>query len=378
MNIRRMYAVSKKEMISLLRDPMSLGVMIVLPIILLLLYGYAASLDVQHIPVAILDHDKTMESRNFYNRFAHNKYFNLEKSLYSDNDITETMDRGDVKMIINIPYKFAQNIHAGHTATVQILVDGSDATWAQSAVGYAQSISQGFESDLVRMAFIKRGQTNTLNAPINCVTRVWYNQSLDSMMFFVPGLVAMILMQVSAVLTSLTIISEKEQGTMESLIVSPVRKYELMLGKILPYVFITMGDVLLITFVSYYLFDVPIKGSYLLLLFCSFTFLIGTMALGLLISTTATTSQAALQMATMATMLPSMLLSGLTFPIANMPWALQVISLFIPARYFVEINRAIFLKGVGLEYFWPSYAMMAILSLLLIVLCVNTFKKRLD
>ena len=198
------------------------------------------------------------------------------------------------------------------------------------------------------------------------------------MNFFIPGLIAVVLMQVSAVLTSLTIISEKEQGTMESIIVSPIRKYELMLGKILPYVIIITIDLLLITLLGYVIFNVPVKGSYLLLVFCAFIFLLGTMAIGLFISTTATSSQAAMQMASVSTLLPAILLSGFTFPIENMPLFLQGVSLFVPARYFIEILRAIYLKGVGLSCFWKDFVMMTLLSAFFIGLSIAKFKKRIE
>ncbi|OGC04968.1 hypothetical protein A2276_03330 [candidate division WOR-1 bacterium RIFOXYA12_FULL_43_27] len=377
-NPRRLFAVMKKEFISLFRDPMSLTIMIAMPILMLVLYGYAASLDVDHVPISILDRDKTTESRNFINRFINNKYFDLVSSLNSDREIQETLDSGKAKVVLNIPHKFGQAIRGGKTATVQALIDGSDSTWAQSASGYIQSIGTQFNSDLIQNKADQLGVVNPPPFPINLIPRIWYNQDLRSMNFFVPGLIAVVLMQVSSLLTSLTIISEKEQGTIESIIVSPIRKYELMLGKILPYVIIIFCDMFLITGCAYLLFNVPVKGSYLLLLFCSFIFLTGTMALGLFISTTATSSQAAMQMTSITTLLPAILLSGFTFPISNMPWALQMVSLFVPARYFIDILRALYLKGVGLMCFWQDFAMMTLLSLFFIVISIRKFQKRLD
>ncbi|MFA5839487.1 MAG: ABC transporter permease [Candidatus Margulisiibacteriota bacterium] len=377
-NLRRLYAVIKKEFISLFRDPMSLAIMIAMPLLMLTLYGYAASLDVEHVPISILDRDKTVESRNLIDRFVHNKYFNLVSSLNSDREIQEVLDGGKAKVVLNIPHKFGQAIRGGKTATVQALIDGSDSTWAQSASGYVQAIGTQFNADLIKLKAAKLGMLNPILFPINVIPRIWYNQDLSSMDFFVPGLIAVVLMQVSALLTSLTIISEKEQGTMESIIVSPIRKYELMLGKILPYVIIIFFDMFLITGCAYLLFNVPVKGSYLLLLFCSFVFLMGTMALGLFISTTATSSQAAMQMTSVTTLLPAILLSGFTFPISNMPWVLQTVSLFVPARYFIEILRAIYLKGVGLFCFWQDFTLMTLLSIFFIALSIRKFNKRLD
>lgn len=377
-NPKRLFAVIKKEFITLLRDPISLTVMLIMPIFMLILYGFAASLDVNHIPTSILDKDKSVESRNFINRFVKNKYFMNVSYIYSDKEIPVILDKGKAKVIINIPHKFGQAIRGGKTATVQALIDGSDSNWAQSATGYIQAISLGFNQDLIQIKVNQMGVVRPVTTPINIIPRIWYNEDLRSMDFLIPGLIAVILMQVSAILTSLTIISEKEQGTIESIIVSPIRKYELMLGKILPYVILIFVDMFLITACGYFLFGVPVKGSYLLLLFCAFIFLVGTMSLGLLISTTATSSQAAMQMAAVVTLLPAMLLSGFSFPIENMPLALQGLSLFVPARYFIEILRAIYLKGVGLECFWQSFVMMTALSSFFVILSIAKFKKRLD
>lgn len=368
----------KKEFITLFRDPMSLAIMLAMPIFMLILYGFAASLDVNHIPISILDKDKTVESRNFIDRFTNNKYFKLVSYLYSDNEITDVLDKGRAKVVINIPHKFGQMIRGGKSATVQALIDGSDSNWAQSATGYVQSIGVGFNQDLIKIKIAQIGYVQPVPFPINLIPRIWYNADLRSMNFYVPGLIAVILMQVSVILTSLTIISEKEQGTIESIIVSPIRKYELMLGKILPYVIVIMVDVLIITGCGYLLFNVPIKGSFLLLFLCAFIFLTGTMAIGLFVSTTATSSQAAMQMASVSTLLPSMLLSGFSFPIENMPAVLQGVSLLIPARYFVSIARAIYLKGVGLSCIWPDFVMMTALSLFFIGLSIVKFKKRLE
>ncbi|MFA6548624.1 MAG: ABC transporter permease [Candidatus Margulisiibacteriota bacterium] len=377
-NPKRLYAVIKKEFISLFRDPMSLAVMLAMPIFMLILYGFAASLDVNHIPISILDKDKTVESRNFINRFVNNKYFKLVSYLYADSEIPVVLDKGQAKVVLNIPYKFSQAIRGGKTATVQALVDGSDSNWAQSATGYVQSIGVGYNQDLIKIKIAQIGYAKPVLFPINLIPRIWYNADLRSMNFYVPGLIAVILMQVSVILTSLTIISEKEQGTIESIIVSPIRKYELMLGKILPYVIVILIDVVIITVCGYLLFNVPIKGSYLLLFLCAFIFLTGTMAIGIFISTTATSSQAAMQMASVSTLLPSMLLSGFSFPIENMPVVLQGVSLLVPARYFVDISRAIYLKGVGLTCIWQDFVMMTALSLFFIGLSILKFKKRLD
>jgi ABC-2 type transport system permease protein len=377
-NPKRLWAVIKKEFITLFRDPISLTVMLIMPLFMITLYGFAATLDVEHVPTAILDRDNSVESRNFIDRFKSNKYFHIVASLYSDDQIPVILDKGKAKLVLNIPHKFGQAIRGGKKATVQALIDGSDSSWAQSALGYVQAIGVNFNQDLIKIKVAQLGVLKPVTSPINVIPRIWYNEDLRSMDFYIPGLIAVILMQVSAVLTSLTIISEKEMGTIESIIVSPVRKYELMLGKILPYVIFIFLDMLLITAFGYIFFGVPIKGSYMLLLLCGFIFLIGTMAIGLFISTTATSSQAAMQMAATTTLLPAMLLSGFTFPIENMPPVLQGLSLFVPARYFIDILRAIYLKGVGLSCIWQDFVGMTALSAFFVVYSIYKFKKRLD
>ena len=350
--------------------------MIALPVLLLIIYGYAASFDVKNIPLAVFDQDKSSVSREFISRFKHSGYFDLLEDLSSKTQFASRLDSGKVKAIINIPVGFSDFIVAGKKAQVQVLVDGSDPTWASSALSYINEISQDYYQGLVQANFERQGIKREFKPPINLIPRIWYNETLSSVNFFIPGLIAVILMQISATLTSLTIISEKEQGTMESLVVSPVRKNELILGKVLPYVIIAFLDVVIVTIAGLLLFNIPVKGNYLLLLLSSFVFLMGAMGIGLLISTNARSSQEAIQVALVITMLPSILLSGFVFPVENMPWILQGVSLLIPARYFIEILRAIYLKGVGIECFWQAFIMMAILSMLVLLESVRRFKKR--
>jgi ABC-2 type transport system permease protein len=375
---KRLWAIIKKEFTQLIRDPITMLMMIALPVLLLIIYGYAASFDVKNIPLAVFDQDKSPVSREFISRFRHSGYFDLVEDLNSNTQFKSRLDSGKVKVIINIPAAFSDLIIAGEKAQVQVLVDGSDPTWASSALSYINEISQDYYHRLVQSNFERQGIKREFKPPINLIPRIWYNETLSSVNFFIPGLIAVILMQISATLTSLTIISEKEQGTMESLVVSPVRKNELILGKVLPYVIIAFLDVIIVTIAGLLLFNIPVKGNYLLLLLSSFVFLMGAMGIGLLISTNARSSQEAIQVAILITMLPSLLLSGFVFPIENMPWILQGVSLFIPARYFIEILRAIYLKGVGIQCFWQAFIMMAILSILVLLESVRRFKKRLS
>jgi len=340
--------------------------MIIMPVFMLTLFGYAISFDVNHVKMALLDQDKSKISREFALKFTHSGYFDLAQNLSSSSQFNETLDSGKARLILNLPSDFSKNLLAQKSAAIQVLVDGSDPTVASSAIGYFQSISE--EYILEKQA---------LGAPpIKLVTRIWYNPNLRSLNFFVPGLICVILMMMSATLTSQTIVSEKEKGTMESLVVSPIKKNELLLGKLLPYISIAFIDVITITAVGSLWFNVPIKGSLILLFVSSLIFFVGAMGLGMLISTNAKTSQEAMMIALLATLLPTELLSGFIFPIENMPWILQGITYLIPARYFLTILRGIFLKGIGLNYLWPSFLLLIIFAVAIMTLSSKRFKKR--
>lgn len=351
--------------------------MFLLPIFMLILFGYAVSFDVKDIPLAVFDRDKSAISREFVSKFTNSGYFELVEDLTSDNQFADRLDSGKIKVIFNIPQDFSHKINAGEKAEVQVLLDGSDPTWASSALSYINSISEEYYKGLIKAVFARQGLV-AVREPINLVTRIWYNETLRSLNFFIPGLICIILMMMSATLTSLTIVSEKEQGTMEGLVVSPVRKNELMLGKILPYVIVAFADVLVVTAIGVLWFKVPFKGSLLLLSVNSLIFLTGAMGIGVLVSTLSGSSQEAMQVAILATMLPGLLLSGFVFPLESMPWLLQGLSLVIPARYFLTILRGIFLKGIGLNYLWGDMLFMTFLSVFVMTFTVMRFKKRID
>jgi ABC-2 type transport system permease protein len=375
---RRLIPIVKKEFTHLFRDPLTLAMMIALPVLMLILYGYAASFDVRNVPLGVFDQSRTKESREFIERFTSSGYFQLIEEFKSTEQFRDRMDGGKVRVIIDIPPDYARNLSSGKQAQVQVLVDGSDPTWASSAIGYVSGIFQTYYQDRIGVLFQRQGMARAANNPIDLAQRIWYNPDLKSVNFYIPGLIAVIMMQISATLTSLAIVSEKEQGTMEGLIVSPIRKNELMLGKVLPYVIVAFLDVIVVTVVGFLLFGVMVKGNYLLLLVCAFIYLLGAMGFGIWISTAAKSSQEAMQLATLTTMLPSILLSGFIFPVGNMPLPLQALSLIIPARYFIDILRAIYLKGVGLECFWQPFVMMTALTIFNLYSSTRSFKKRLD
>lgn len=257
-----------------------------------------------------------------------------------------------------------------------MIVDGSDPTTAAAAMGYMNGISQDFFSGLLVKASLH--QPVKIAQAINLKVRIWYNENLRSLNFYIPGLISTILMMMAATLTSLTIVSEKENGTMEALVASPIRRNELMIGKLMPYVIIAFWDVIMVSAVGRFWFNVPIKGSYLLMLFASFLFLMAALSIGLIYSVIAKTSQEAMQLALLTTMLPSLMLSGFIFPIENMPVIVQGISYLIPARYYLSILRGIFLQGIGIRYLWWDMTLLLVFSVIIVMLCIRSFKKRID
>lgn len=373
--IRHIYAITRKEFTHLIRDPRSLAISMFLPVILLFIFGYSVSFDVKNIPIAILDNSKTHDSRLLIDKFMHSGYFIKTSDLSSEKQFKETLDTGKAKVVLNIPWDFAKKLIQGRTPALQVIVDGSDPTSAASALSYINGIIQQYFSGTSVQSTVKGGSPA---GPVDLLSRVWYNENLRSLNFYIPGLISSILMMLAAALTSLTIVSEKEQGTMEALVASPIRKNELMIGKILPYIILAFWDVILVTVIGKYWFGVPIKGSYLLMLSCSTIFLAGALSIGLLFSTIARTSQEAMQMALLATMLPSIMLSGMVFPIENMPKLVQLITYLVPARYFLEIMRGIFLKGVGISYLWGDIIPLTIFTVILMEICIRSFKKRIE
>ena len=374
--IKNILAIARKEFTHLIRDPRSLAISILLPIILLFIYGYAASFDVKNIHMAVLDRSKTVQSRQMIEKLVNSGYFTKVADLRGEKQFREMLDSGRATVVISIPTDFAKLLLSRKRTDIQVLLDGSDPTSTAAALSYVSVITQQYFSGIA----INSATTGSAgrSMPVNLVMRVWYNENLRSLNFYIPGLISSILMMLSAALTSLTIISEKEQGTMEALIASPVRKNELMIGKILPYIIIAFWDVILVTAVGKYWFNVPIKGSYVLMLFCSCIFLTGALSIGLLFSTIARSSQEAMQLALLTTMLPSMLLSGMIFPIENMPKVVQVITYLVPARYFLRIMRSIFLKGVDINYLLGDLIPLTIFTLFMMWLTINSFKKRME
>ena len=376
--ILRTYMIAWKESVQLLRDVRSLTVVIVLPVLMLILYGYAINLDVRHVPLAVYDQDLTHDSRDLTGAFTRSARFDVIAYLDSYEQVTKALDDGDARVALIIPRRFAADLARGRVVPVQLVVDGSDSTTASTAIGYAAAILQQQSARITLAAVQQSGLALGGSAlPLDARMRFWYTPELKSANFMVPGLIAVILMMLSALLTSLTVVRERERGTIESLIVSPVLPNELMLGKLIPYVMIAFADVILVIAAGRLLFRVPLVGSPALVLICSAIFLTAALGIGLLISTLAHNQQTAMTVAMLATQLPSMLLSGFLFPISAMPKIIQLITNIIPARHFLVIVRGIFLKGSGVPQVWQPALILLILGAFLLAMCALGFRKKL-
>jgi len=360
--------VTRKELIQLRRDTRSLVLAFLLPILLLVLFGYAISWDVDRIETAVLDRDHSARSRDLLSAFWSSGYFELVRRVDSYDAVDALLDRGAVRVVLVIPPDFAEDLDAGRSAEVQALVDGADANTATIALAYAGAIV-GSYSRTVRL------QGRQLAAPVEVQTRVWFNEDLLSRNMIVPGLVAVIMMIIAAMLTSLTIAREWERGTMEQLASTPVRRSEVVLGKLLPYVAIGLADIVIVSLVGVVLFGVPFRGSPVLLMSLSLAFIIGASGLGIFISAVARSQLLATQLAMVLTFLPAFLLSGFMFAIDVMPPVLRAFSYLIPARYFLVVTRGIFLKGVGIQVLWIQGLLMIGFAAAGVFAAIRVFRK---
>lgn len=364
--------IAWKELLQLRRDRRMLPMVIVAPILQLMIYGYAISTTVSNINLAIYDGSRTPESRALIRSLSSSGYFNVSRYADSLEGIDASIDRGEAEVAVVIPPDFSRNIVRGITAPVQVIVDGSDPSTATTAVGYLAAVFRRFSSGILVQRF-GRVPSPGVDARI----RVWYNLALESRNYMVPGIIAMIMMQVTMNLTALAIVREREKGTIEQLIVSPIRRSELIAGKALPYAAIGYADVFLILLVGTQVFGVPIQGSVLLLLLLSGVFLLNSLGMGLFISAVSRNQQQAI-MAIAFIMFPNFLLSGFFYPVENMPGFIQVVTYVIPLRYYLVIVRSIFLKGTGIALLWTEVLPMTVLGALILFGAVMSFKKRLD
>ncbi len=376
MKLSRAWTIAKKEFFHIYRDPRSLALVILMPALLMLLFGYAVSLDVKKVPMAVLDYDQSQESLNFIQRFSASPYFNLSFWVRDEKEIKRLIDQGEVKVGIVLPWDFSKTIKAEKVIPVQALIDGSDANTANIVLGYIQAIARQYTQEKTILKVSRIGVTN-FNLPIDVRPRVWFNEDLESKNYFVPGLVAVIISIIGVLLTGQVIVREWEKGTMELLISTPVRKGELMIGKLLPYFFLGLLDLSLAVLMGKWVFQVPLRGSVTLLFSLSCIYIVIALALGLTISTFAKTQLLANQMAMVIGFLPTFLLSGFTFVIANMPIWLQIITYGIAPRYYVTIVKEIFLKGVGFSFLWRETLVLIAMGIAGLWVATKTFKKEL-
>ncbi|MEI6521502.1 MAG: ABC transporter permease [bacterium] len=358
-----------KEFKQISRDPRMLGVVVALPIFMLIIYGYAINLDVRHLRIGIYDQDHSRESRDFAAAFTATDYFTPAGTFNDYQEVKNALDRGKVQVMLVIDRNFSRYIIDGNPANVQIFFDGSNSTSAATGTSYAAQIVQEYWVKRAAEAAQRAGiVSNSGLAPIDLRIRYWYNPELRSVNFIIPGLIAVILMMLSALLTSVTVVREYERGTIELLATSPVRPFEIIIGKLVPYILISFADVILVLLMAFYVFHIPITGSMWLVFLASGLFLTAALGIGILISSISTSQQMAMTIAVIGTQLPTILLSGFIFPVSSMPAVIQPITYIIPAMHFIKVLRALFLKGIGFSYIWPQLLFLLILSILLIVL----------
>jgi len=373
---QRLRYIIVKEFIQAVRDPRLRIFILLPPIIQLLTYGYAINFDYRQIPIAVWDEAKTLQSREFIRRFSQNDSFRLEYLIQSQQELADLLDRNKVTMVLHIPYDFSTNLAKGKKAPVQLILDGTDSNAALITSRYANTIISDYSVAILSQRLNRAGLGQESRIPLSVAERTWFNPNRISSTSFVPGVVAMVVMLVSLQLTALAVVREKEIGTLEQLLVSPIRPLELLLGKTIPFVIISLLDVLFVTIIAIFWFDVPFRGNPLVLLLATLLFLFCTVGGGLLISTVSATQQQAMMISVFIFM-PAILLSGLVFPIHNMPWLAQLVTYVNPLSYFIVVAQDVFLKGVGLEVLWPEFLAMAVLGLALLTLSVLRFHKRL-
>jgi ABC-2 type transport system permease protein len=369
-SVGRMLAMASKEWVQIRRDGRSLALAFALPAILLYLFGVAINTDVTNIGMAVLDRDHSVRSRALIDAFSQSGYFTLQRTLTRAEEAAGLIDRGTVRVVLVIPERFAADLDAGRPAPVEMVLDGSDAKTATVARGYADAIARSYS---IKVLLHDRG----LRAPLQAEARVWYNETLDSRAMVTPGLIAVIMSIISAMLTSLTIAREWERGTMEQLASTPVGRAEVIFGKLLPYMGIALIDVAIAVLCCVTFFEVPFRGSLALYALCSFVFLAGVLGLGILLSSALKSQLLAVQASIFATYMPALLLSGFFYSLSNMPVTLQLVSRLVPARYFVSITRGLFLRGIGFDIVWPPLAGLACFAIAMVALSIRTFRKEL-
>ncbi|MCX5872812.1 MAG: ABC transporter permease [Deltaproteobacteria bacterium] len=375
MNIIRTLAVAKKETRQIIRDSRSLYLALGIPVMLMILFGFALSLDVDNIPIAVWDQAKSPESREFVDAMTSSGYFRCVIQTDNYREIVRNLDNNIISMGITIPFDFSRNIRKGTSTLVQAIVDGSDSTRANLAIVYLETIVTTFENDIKMESMTRQSVQGRISPPVEPKIRIVYNPELKSRNNIIPGLIPVIMMIIAALLTSLTIVRERETGTMEQLMSTPLKSNELIVGKLIPYFVLGYVDLLMVYLMGRFVFQVPFRGSLLIMFMVASVFLVGALSIGFLVSVVASNQFFATQLALLGTVLPTFLLSGFVFPIANMPVALQYFTYIIPARHFITILRAIYLKGVGWEAILGSTLALVIFAFFVTALAARKLGK---
>ncbi|MFQ6112717.1 MAG: ABC transporter permease [bacterium] len=362
----RIIPIIRKEFIHISRDFRTLVIVILMPVIMLFLYGFALNLEIQNIDLLVLDHDQSPDSSTLIRKFEGSEYFTVKHFSGPESRLQSFFSRRNARMIMIIPEDFSKRLYRQPIARVQVLIDASDPNAAQAIRNYSNAIFQSFSAE------------QAVPPVFDIETSIWYNPALKSSYFFVPGLAALILIIISALLTSIAIVREKETGTLEQILVSPIKPTEIIVGKVIPYIFLAFVDLLIILIIARLVYKVPFVGRLSLLIFSSLVFIFAALSIGLLISTRAETQQVAMMMALLATMLPTVILSGFIFPIASLPKILQLLTYAVPARYFMAVIRGIMLKGNTLQQLLPEISILATLGIVLLIVSAKRFKTTLE
>ncbi len=372
----RLVSIIRKEFIQIIRDKRTLVLILVMPIIMLFLLGYAATNDVRNVPMAVFDQSRGPEARALLDAYRTADYFKLAYIVDSNAEMQSLIEDGRAKAGLIIPPDYAQQLNKG-SAQVSFILDGSDPTVASTALSAAQLIGQDFSTGIMAVRITRVGQSFNVQPPVEVRTTVWYNPDMISAYFMIPGLIGLILTSIIGIVTATSVVRERERGTIEQLIVTPIRAWELMIGKIMPYIILGLFDAVMIISVGHWWFGVPVNGSLGLIFLLSAVYLLSTLGIGLFVSTIANTQQEAM-LTVFMTILPSIFLSGFIYPLAAMPMVLQWISYLIPLRYFLTIIRALMVKGVGIESILPDVIAMSIFGVLIMGAAALRFRKRLD
>lgn len=377
MKLHRLKAIVSKEVLQIMRDARSIAIVVGMPVIMMLAFGYGISFDLKHLPVYVFDREGSRQSQDLLKHFQASEYFEVVQTVNSYPALVRAIDAGDCKLGLVVPHDFSHRLNSGRPVSVQALIDGTDSNSANIAIAYSQAVVRNY-SQQIQFDWIRRHGQSAIQSPLSIDARTWFNENLESMANIVPGVIVIVMAVIGTFLTALTISREWERGTMEQLISTPVTAFELMLGKLAPYFFIGLLDTFLCTALGVLWFGIPFRGSWILFLISSTLFLLVILSVGYFISVVAKSQLAASQISLFATFLPTFLLSGFLFPIDQMPVAIQAVTYLFPARYYMTIVRNVFLKGSAIALLLDELIAMSIMAFLLVFVATRVFKKKLS